>query len=96
MTATAREETIVQAVLRYLRSLPNTWAEKTHGTAYGQPRVDIDGCVAGRALKLEVKRPGQKPTPRQLLALKRWAGAGAITGVVTSVDDARGLIGGAQ
>lgn len=91
--ATPRESAIVQAVLRYINALPNSHAEKTHGTAYGMPRVDIDASVQGRAVKLEVKRPGQKPTPRQLLALRRWAAAGAITGVVTNVDEARALIG---
>jgi hypothetical protein len=92
VTTAPRESTIVKNVIAYINSLPESRAEKTHGTAYGHPRVDVTGAIRGRRLEIEVKVPGEKPTARQLLCLRNWGKAGAITGVVTSVDDLRSLL----
>lgn len=84
-----REATIVAAVIRYLRSLPHSHAHKVHGGAYGaNGEPDIDACVAGRAVKIEVKRPGGPgPTPLQKAALQRWERADAVAFVARSVED---------
>lgn len=42
---------------------------------------------------MEVKRPGNKATPKQLFELRKWASAGAMGAVVYSVDEALQLIG---
>lgn len=56
--------------------------------------ADIGGVLpGGRAFYLEVKRPGEKPTPKQAKFLARMAKAGALTGVVTSVADVADLLG---
>ena len=52
---------------------------------------DIDACIRGRSLQLEVKRPGEKPTLLQLKRLEEWRQAGALVGVVTSVAEVRTL-----
>ena len=53
--------------------------EKVHGSVWGKVgKPDLDGCLAGRCLKVEVKRPGARPTPIQRLALHQWRAAGAI------------------
>ncbi len=91
MSDDPREISIVNAVIKHIESLGGR-AVKNHGTAYGHPTVDILGCLQGRMLQIEVKRPGKKATRRQLLCLRNWASAGAITGVVTSVDEARDLL----
>jgi hypothetical protein len=61
----------------------------TTGSRYlptGTP--DILGCVDGRFLAIEVKRPGAAgPTAAQLGQLTRWQRAGALAGWVTSEDD---------
>ena len=44
----------------------------------GEP--DVDACVRGRAVKLEAKAEGNKPTSPQLAALRRWGRAGALVG----------------
>jgi hypothetical protein len=41
---------------------------------------------------LEVKRPGGKATPLQVAELRKWGRAGAIVGIVESVDDVRALL----
>lgn len=61
-------------------------ARKVHGgpqQAAGEP--DIDACIDGRAVKVELKQPGSKPTPRQYKALRDWQDAGALAGWVTTL-----------
>jgi len=53
---------------------------------------DIIGCWRGRALALEVKRPGLQPTALQATALAAWARAGALAVVVHSAAEVRGLL----
>lgn len=91
----AKESTISTAVVKYLRGLANGHARKVHGDPYsakGEP--DVDAVVAGRAVKLEVKRPETRRnvSAHQRLALDRWAKAGAIVAVVTSVAEARAVM----
>jgi len=53
---------------------------------------DIIGCHRGRCFTMELKRPGEKPTPLQEKRLREWQTAGAITGVVTSAREALELL----
>jgi hypothetical protein len=85
----ARESTIVANIIRYLRALPDAWARKVHGGPYGTVgEPDIDACVAGRTVKIEVKRPGTERTltAMQARALEQWKRAGAVAFVATSVE----------
>ena len=78
------------AILAYLNSLPGCLARKRWGGGMGiAGDPDIDACVCGRSLQIEVKRPGEKPTPLQVKRLEEWRLAGAIVGVVHSVDEVR-------
>ena len=88
------ERAIVKAILAYLNGLPGCLARKRWGGGMGVAGdPDIDACIRGRSLQLEVKRPGEKPTPLQLQRLEEWRTAGAITGVVTSVEETRAVLG---
>lgn len=85
------------AILRYLRALPETWAQKMHGSVFmdaGTP--DIIGVHKGLAFAFEAKRPGGKATKAQTVMLARWRAAGAITGVVHSVDEVKELLEGKE
>jgi len=87
-----KESTLRTKVLEYLNSLPGCKAIKIHGSAYieaGTP--DVMGCIKGRAFFLELKVPGKKPTAIQERRLKEWEAAGAITGVVTSIEEVRAI-----
>jgi hypothetical protein len=53
---------------------------------------DIDACVRGRSVQLEVKRPGERPTPLQFKRIEEWRRAGAVAAVVNSVEDVRRLL----
>ena len=88
------EGAIVKAILRYLNSLPGCLARKRWGGGMGVAgEPDIDACLRGRSLQLEVKRPGEKATPLQLKRLEQWRQAGALTAVVTSVEEVKTLLG---
>lgn len=87
------ERAIVKAILAYLNGLPGCLARKRWGGGMGVAGdPDIDACIRGRSVQLEVKRPGEKPTPLQLKRLEEWRQAGAITGVVTSLEETRAVL----
>ena len=86
------ERAIVKAILAYLNSLPGCLARKRWGGGMGVAGdPDIDACIRGRSVQLEVKRPGERPTPLQVKRLEEWRQAGALVGVVTSVAEVRTL-----
>ena len=89
------EKSIVTSILKYLNSLPGCHARKVAGTDNQAGEPDIDACYYGRTLKLEVKRPkpfGNDGTKLQLATLAKWKAAGAVTGIVRSVDDVKAII----
>lgn len=87
------ERAIVRAILSYLNSLPGCVARKRWGGGMGVAgEPDIDACLQGRSLQLEVKRPGERPTLLQEKRLAEWRAAGALTGAVTSVADVKALL----
>lgn len=80
-------------VLDYLKSLPNTYAYKVHGSHHGEGgHPDIDCCSAGRAVKIEMKRPGYRPDARQMQRLIDWQKAGALVGWAETVEHARQIL----
>lgn len=88
----ALESTITNNILKYLNyEVKDCVAEKVAGNAFQKDRPDINGCWKGRAFRIEVKSPdhGNKPTKGQLLNLKKWEKAGAISFVAYSVEDVR-------
>ncbi len=87
------ERAIVRAILAYLNGLPGCLARKRWGGRMGVAgEPDIDGCICGRSLQLEVKRPGEAPTILQRKRLDEWRAAGAIVGVVHSVVEVEELL----
>lgn len=91
------ERAIVRAILAYLNSLPGCVARKRWGGGMGVAGdPDIDACIQGRSLQLEVKRPGEDATPLQLKRLNEWRSAGALTSVVHSVEEVKTLLCGSD
>lgn len=81
------EASIVAACLSLIRGAGGH-AVKIHGGAFGHAgNPDILGCLQGRALAVEVKRPGGKPTAAQLAQLGKWSAAGALALWVTSAAE---------
>ena len=87
------ERAIVKAILAYLNSLPGCVARKRWGGGMGVAGdPDIDACIHGRSLQLEVKRPGEKPTALQSKRIEEWRQAGAVVGVVRSLAELKDLL----
>ena len=91
-----REAAVVRAIMAWLKSQPGVLVRKLHGSEFavaGDP--DLYGSWRGKFFTFEVKRPGGPgPTPLQKLRLEEWRKAGAVVGVVRSVDDVRALLEG--
>lgn len=91
--APVKTETVITGeALSWLNAQPDTYAWKLHTGPMGEGgHPDIDGCTRGRSIKIEMKRPGEKPTRRQMARLLRWRAAGALVGWATSVEEVRAI-----
>lgn len=88
------ESAIVGEILEWFNGRDDAVARKVHQAALsGGGEPDIDACVRGRSVKIEVKRPGvPAPGPRQLNRLRRWQRAGALVGWVTDLAGVQALL----
>lgn len=87
------ESAITERALNWLNTLDGCYAWKLHTGPMGEGgHPDIDGCINGRSIKIEMKRPGEKPTRRQMGRLLQWRAAGALVGWATSVEEVRAII----
>lgn len=92
VTRVPRESEITTEALRWLNRQFRTFAWKIHTTAMGQTgHPDIDACVDGRSVKIEMKRPGRRPEPHQLGRLRRWQAAGALVGWASTLEHVQQL-----
>lgn len=83
-----REDVVVEKLIKYLNKIPNCYAEKRHGGIFqktGNP--DITGCICGRRIEIEVKRPKEEAREKQDAILNRWGRCGSIVGVAHSLDE---------
>ena len=88
------ESSVVKSILKWLNDQPECYAVKTRGDNRQAGWPDIIGSWQGRFFAFEVKRPGSnKVTALQQATLAKWQRAGAITGVVHSVDEVKKLLG---
>lgn len=78
---------VVEPVLRYLNSIPNSKAINIHGSVFSERGTpDIIGCISGRMVAFECKRDTtESPTSIQRWRLAEWLKAGAIVGSVSDV-----------
>ena len=87
------EKDIVQAILRYLKTVPHCFAWKTHGGMYGTAGIpDIISCIDGSFFAFEVKTAIGKATPLQETIIRKILAAGGTAAVVRSVDEVRALL----
>jgi hypothetical protein len=86
----AKESAIQKAIKDYLNSLPYVRAVNVHGGKYGNNgEPDIDCSFRGRTVKIEVKKPGEKPKPIQQRVMNMWRKTGAIVFVATSKEEVK-------
>ena len=83
------ERALTDRILRHLRALPRSWWFKVKGGSGQQAGIpDIVGCIGGRFVAIEVKRPGKRPTKLQGHVMGLIREAGGAVGVARSVEDA--------
>ena len=88
-----KESNLVSSIRKYLRSINGIKVIKIHGSSYteiGTP--DLIGCYQGRMFLIEVKMPGNHPTPIQIHRMKQWENAGAIVFVANDLKEVENKI----
>lgn len=79
---------VVEPILRYLNSLPNSKAINIHGSIFSERGTpDVIGCIQGRMVAFECKRDTTEDLEKiQKWRLCEWIHAGAVVGGVSSVE----------
>lgn len=79
---------VVEPILNYLNSLPNSKAINIHGSIFSERGTpDVIGCIQGRMVAFECKRDVSEDLEKiQKWRLCEWIHAGAVVGGVSSVD----------
>jgi hypothetical protein len=88
------EADLSTAIINKLNALEShsVICQKSHGTAYGKPTLDIFGSCNGKFFWLETKQPGEKPTPRQYNTMRTWIKKGAVASWTDSIQGAISFI----
>lgn len=90
-----KENDIVKAILKYLKTVPHCFAWKEHGGMYGTAGIpDIIACIDGGFYAFEVKTDTGKTTALQDATIKKILSAGGTSMVVRSVDEVRSIVEG--
>lgn len=93
--ASKPESRLRSRIVKAIRAAhPGSWIYVAHGGPLSRAGVpDIIGCAGGRMFAIEVKIPTRgRLSALQRLELSRLAGAGAVAGVATSVDEALDIV----
>ena len=87
------EKDIVDAIMRYLKTVPSCYCWKEHGALYGTAGLpDIICCIDGRFVAFEVKTPAGKLSKLQEMAIRRIQTAKGKAYKVTSVNEVQSIL----
>jgi hypothetical protein len=88
-----KENTIVEKIRGYLKSVPGLFFWKEHGGMYGtQGLPDIVCCYRGRFIAFECKTETGKTTVLQEITLRRIRSAGGTAEVVRCAGEVKTVI----
>lgn len=86
------ESALTGKVVKELNKVPLCYAFRVHGGPNQRKgTLDITGCFEGAFFSIEMKLPGNKPTPIQQAMIDRISKAGGLVGVVTAPGTASGV-----
>jgi hypothetical protein len=87
------EKDIVNAIMRYLKTVPHCFCWKEHGSPYGTAGLpDVICCLDGRFVAFEVKTPAGKLTKLQEITMQRIQAVGGKAYKVTSVKEVQSIL----
>lgn len=86
------EKTIVNGILKYLKSLDGCFCFKHNGLVAGIP--DILCCYKGQFIAFEVKTKKGRVSKLQKVVIEKINKAGGVACVVRSVNEVKDVIGG--
>lgn len=87
------EKDIVNAIMRYLKSVPMCFAHKEHGGMYGTAGLpDIICCFHGMYVAFEVKTPTGRLTKLQEVTIRKINEAKGEAHKVTSVEEVQHIL----
>ena len=87
------EKDIVTAIMRYLKTVPQSFCWKEHGGMYGTAGLpDIICCIGGRFIAFEVKTPKGKLTKLQEITITKIKAAKGEAHKVTSVKEVQSIL----
>ena len=88
-----KENDIVKAILKYLKTVPHCFAWKEHGGMYGTAGIpDIIACIDGGFYAFEVKTDTGKTTALQDATIRKIKNCGGHAYVVRSVDEVKAIL----
>jgi len=88
-----KENDIVRAILKYLKTVSGCFAWKEHGGMYGTAGIpDIIACINGGFYAFEVKTPVGKTTALQDATIRKIRKCGGQAFVVRSVDEVKEIL----
>jgi hypothetical protein len=70
------EGKIKKLVSAALRQVPGLWYTMPVPSGYGESTLDYIGCYKGQFFAIETKKPGGKPTARQLQTIQAMERSG--------------------
>ena len=87
------EQHIQTSIIKYIKSIGGLPIKQNQIGIYAQAGVpDIIACIKGRFVAIEVKRPGQKPTPIQEAFLESITKKGGVAFWSDNLDRVKSLL----
>ena len=87
------EKDIVNAIMKYLKTVPNCFSWKEHGGMYGTAGIpDIIACVDSQFYAFEVKTETGRTTALQEATLRKICACGGKAYVVRSLNEVKAIL----
>ena len=87
------EKDIVNAIMKYLKTVPKTFVFKEHGNMYGTAGIpDLIACIDGKFVAFEVKTPSGKLSKLQEVTIRKIKEANGKAYKVTSVEEVKQIL----
>jgi len=87
------EQHIQTSIISFIKSIGGLPIKQNQIGIYGQAGVpDIIACIKGRFVAIEVKRPGEKPTPIQEAFLESITKKGGVAFWSDNLDRVKSLL----